>query len=163
MDEFKPEIGLVIRYAYLWWDEAKAGREEGLKDRPCTIVHTEQNEYGETEVYVSPVTHTPPQKPERAMEIPHVTKKRLGLDEDKSWILTTELNRFVWPGPDIRSVPGGKLAYGLLPATMTRDLVGQIKKNANDRSLSVTRRDDAALNENIRKRRKAKQEKAEER
>jgi hypothetical protein len=35
-----PQPGQVIRYAYLWWNEARAGREDGAKDRPCGIVLT---------------------------------------------------------------------------------------------------------------------------
>jgi hypothetical protein len=31
----KPEPGLVIRYSYLWHDEHRQGREEGVKDRPA--------------------------------------------------------------------------------------------------------------------------------
>jgi hypothetical protein len=31
-----PQPGLLIRYFYLWErEEARAGREEGVKDRPC--------------------------------------------------------------------------------------------------------------------------------
>jgi hypothetical protein len=55
-------------------------------------------------------------------------------------VITTEVNRFVWPGPDIRPVPGGGAAYGLLPAKMTRELVERIKRNARDRSISVVER-----------------------
>jgi hypothetical protein len=33
-----PRPGLVIRYSYLWESEARQGREEGVKDRPCAIV-----------------------------------------------------------------------------------------------------------------------------
>jgi hypothetical protein len=33
-----PRPGLVIRYSYLWESEARLGREEGVKDRPCAIV-----------------------------------------------------------------------------------------------------------------------------
>jgi hypothetical protein len=149
MAGFKPEIGLVIRHAYLWWNEARAGREEGLKDRPCVIVHTVENEHRETEVYIAPITHTPPKGPERAMEVPKATKARLRLDAQNSWIITTEVNRFIWPGPDIRAVPGGRPAYGLLPAAMTRDLVRQIKNHARDRSLLVVGRNDQSLKEKV--------------
>lgn len=159
MAELKPEIGLVISHAYLWWNEARKGREEGLKDRPCVIVHTRLNKHQEIDTYIAPVTHAAPEKPERAMEIPIATKKRLRLDAEKSWIITTEVNRFIWPGPDIRTVPGGGAAYGLLPANMTRDLVRQIKKNANDRALLVVGRDDEALNAEVRKRRGASKKK----
>jgi hypothetical protein len=62
MAEFKPEIGLVVRHAYLWWDEK--------------------------------------------------------------------------------------------PASVTVDLVAKIRKNARDRSISVVEHDDAALNQEVRKRHK---------
>lgn len=153
MGRLTPEIGLVIRHAYLWWNEARAGREEAVKDRPCVIVHTRENEFHEAEVYISPITHTPPESFERAIALPHVTKARLRLDTQTSWIITTEVNRFVWPGPDIRSAPGHRAAYGALPAAMTRDLIQQIKDNARDRSLRVVGRDDAALAETVRRHR----------
>ena len=140
MADFKPEIGLVIRHIYLWWNEARAGREEGRKDRPCVIVHLRVNEHQELETYICPVTHTPPEIPEKAMEIPKATKARLGLDDERSWTITTEVNRFIWPGPDLRPVPDGGYFYGLLPGAMTRDLVAQVKKNAQDRSLRVVGR-----------------------
>ena len=142
MVDFPLGLGYVIRHAYLWWNEARKGREEGSKDRPCVIVHVRQNAFDETEVFICPVTHAPPEHPEQAMEIPPRTKARLGLDTEKSWIVTTEVNRFIWPGPDIRSVPGGGWTYGFLPAAMTRDLIEQIRRNATDRSLLVVNRDD---------------------
>jgi hypothetical protein len=151
---FAPEIGLVIRHGYLWWNEARAGREQGVKDRPCVVIHLSENEHHETEVYISPITHTPPETPERALEIPTATKSRLRLDSPASWIITTELNRFIWPGPDLRTVPGGGLAYGLLPAAMVRDLILHIKANARELSLQVVGRDDPALLETVRRQRK---------
>lgn len=163
MAESKPEIGLVIRHPYLWWNEARVGREEGLKDRPCVIVHTRQNEHHETEVYIAPVTRTPPEAPERALQIPQATRSRLHLDAQTSWIITTEVNRFIWPGPDIRTVPGGAAAYGLLPARMTRDLVQKIKDNARDRALLIVGRDDAVLSESLRQRRKSQNDKVRDR
>ena len=141
MAALKPEVGLVIRHAYLWWDEARAGREEGVKDRPCVIVHTRANEHREIEVYIAPVTHTPPVRPERALEVPAATRTRLSLDHERSWIITTEVNRFIWPGPDLRPVPGGRDCYGLLPAKMAVELVGQIKNNAQDSTLRIVGRD----------------------
>lgn len=104
------------------------------------IVHTRLNEYGETEVYIAPITHSPPEVPEKAVVIPSATKARLGLDSERSWIITTEVNRFIWPGPDIRSVPSGAMTYGQLPAAMTRDVIQQIKANAQDRSVATMER-----------------------
>ena len=65
-----PELGLVISYAYLWSSEADEGQEEGLKDRPCAVVLSAQDDGGDTVVAVVPVTHSPPQRLEEAVEIP---------------------------------------------------------------------------------------------
>ncbi len=112
-----PHPGLVIRYAYLWKREYEEGREEGSKDRPCAIVMSVTDDDGEAQVLVLPVTHTPPYNAADAVEIPLATKQRLGLDGERSWIVLTEVNEFIWPGPDIRPVPGGdgSIAYGVLP------------------------------------------------
>jgi hypothetical protein len=117
----EPVPGLVIRYAYLWSHEAKAGHEEGSKDRPCAILLTATTKAGAKMVTVLPVTHTPPADPNLAVEIPAATKARLGLDDHRSWVILTELNHFQWPGPDLRPAPGdpsGDVAYGVLPASL---------------------------------------------
>ena len=59
------------------------------------------------ETLVLPVTHTPPSDPADAIEIPPATKRRLGLDHARLWILLTEANRFRWPGPDLRPTRAG--------------------------------------------------------
>jgi len=114
-----PVPGLVIRYSFLWSHEAQSGSEEGSKDRPCAILLASTLKGGEHVVTVLPITHTPPTDERLAVEIPAGTKARLGLDTDRSWIILTEANRFRWPGPDLRPVPGdtdASVAYGLLPA-----------------------------------------------
>lgn len=116
-----PVPGLVIRYSYLWSHEAKAGHEEGSKERPCAVLLTTTTRAGAKVVTVLPVTHTPPSDERLAVEIPQATKVRLGLDDDRSWVVLTELNQFQWPGPDLRTVPGdpaGEVAYGQLPAAL---------------------------------------------
>jgi hypothetical protein len=73
---------------------------------------------GEWDVLVLPITHSPPPDSADAIEIPAETKKRLGLDTDRSWVVITEANEFLWPGPDLRPIPGRDLstvAYGPLP------------------------------------------------
>ena len=68
-----------------------------------------------------PITHRPPEVPELAVEIPPLTKQRLGLDDDRSWIILSEANRFAWPGPDLRPrTPGdsSSVSYGVLPAKL---------------------------------------------
>jgi hypothetical protein len=69
-------------------------------------------------VTVVPVTHTPPDDPRDAVEIPAALKAHLGLDEFPSWIVLTETNDFLWPGPDLQPIPGttpGRFDYGMLP------------------------------------------------
>ena len=117
----EPVAGLVIRYSYLWQSESLSGREEGRKDRPCAVVASVRQEGGTVRVLVLPVTHTPPNADAVAIEIPEFVKRRLGLDDQRSWIVISEYNDFVWPGPDLRPTPGdeeGSIAYGLLPGAL---------------------------------------------
>ncbi len=73
---------------------------------------------GGTRVYVLPVTHTPPDDPSLAIEIPPRVKQHLGLDDERSWVVLDEINDFLWPGYDVRPVPGSqptRVDYGVLP------------------------------------------------
>lgn len=117
--------GLVIRYSYLWRAEYLRGQEEGSKDRPCAVMLVTAGEEGQEIVTVLPVTHTPPAEPAFAVEIPAATKARLGLDDDRSWVVLTEANRFAWPGPDLRPARPGdsaSVAYGLLPYALAEEI-----------------------------------------
>ena len=89
-----PRTALVIRYSYLWHSEFLAGREEGIKDRPCVIVAAVKRDAGQVRAVVLPVTHTPPDDPDAAIEIPMETKTRLGLDSERSWIVVSQWNEF---------------------------------------------------------------------
>jgi hypothetical protein len=108
----------VISYAYLWAREHEKGAEEGRKHRPSAIVAARQVIEGREVITVVPITHTPPADPADAIEIPPAVKAHLGLDEARSWIMLTETNDFLWPGPDLRPIPGnhsGRFDYGMLP------------------------------------------------
>jgi hypothetical protein len=109
---------LVISYSYLWAREHEQGIEEGAKDRPCAIVAARQIIEGREVVTVVPVTHNAPADKADAVEIPAALKAHLGLDELPSWIIITETNDFIWPGPDLRPRRGVKptrFDYGMLP------------------------------------------------
>ena len=113
----EPRPGLVIRYAYLWHREARAGRQEGVKDRPCAVILSNIDEDDRRRVYVLPITHAAPLRDE-AVEIPRAVKQHLGLDDEQSWVLLSEVNAFFWPGPDLRPLAGRgpeSVAYGFLP------------------------------------------------
>src|ERR1700683_1751561 len=102
-----PEPGLVLSYAYLWHHAHLGGQEEGRKDRPCVIVlAVDRPADGATVVTVAPITHRAPEDPKAAVEMPPPLKHRLGLDHERSWVIVSEGNKFVWPGFDLRQLPG---------------------------------------------------------
>jgi len=116
-----PVPGLVLNYSYLWAREAARGQEEGLKDRPCAILAV-QEQNGRKYVFVAPITHSAPQSQNESILLTPSTKRRLGLDDDKSWLMCTEINRFEWPGVDLRAAPNNKdrsPVYGPLPAAVS--------------------------------------------
>lgn len=120
-----PQPGLVISYAYLWHHEQLAGRDEGVKDRPSVIVLSAKRAGdGGTLVTVLPVTHRPPRDPEWAVEIPPAVKRHLGLDDARSWVIVAEGNEFLWPGYDLRRLPGvDRYDYGFLPPGFFKQVV----------------------------------------
>ena len=137
-----PRPGLVIRYSYLWESEARLGREEGAKDRPCAIILVLLRQGEHPIVRVLPVTHTPPVDPADALEIPQPTKQRLGLDSERSWVMLSEANDFIWPGPDLRPAVNGdpaSVAYGMLPPGFMAVLRGRLAQRRREK-LAVTRR-----------------------
>jgi hypothetical protein len=131
----RPAPGLVIRYSYLWRREQIEGREEGQKDRPCAIVASiRKDESGNTRVLVLPITHSVPENSNLAVEIPAKVKERLKLDDQQSWVVLSEWNDFVWPGPDLRRLPNAddnSVAYGMLPPTLFSSI--------RDRFLAIAR------------------------
>lgn len=123
------KVGHVFRYAYLWHRQHMIGQEEGEKDRPCLVLALVMtSEDGTAVVRVLPITHSPPGGPNDAIEIPFAAKRRLGLDEERSWVILTESNRFVWPGPDIRPLDTPDGYYGPIPPA----LFAEIKKRFVD-------------------------------
>ena len=135
---------MVIRYANPWRREHQRGLEEGAKDRPCAVLLAVTDEAGDRKVVVLPVTHTPPRDPTLAVEIPPATKRRLGLDDARSWIVIAEANRFTWPGPDLRPMKSGEtstVVYGELPADLFRKVRDTWLASSTARQAIVTRTD----------------------
>ncbi|MDX8470373.1 hypothetical protein RFM26_32440 [Mesorhizobium sp. VK23B] len=139
----KPVPGLVISYSYLWSDEHKDGVEEGRKNRPCAVVAARRIVEGREVITVVPITHSPPADPADAIEMPAPLKAYLGLDSMPSWVVVSETNDFLWPGPDLRPVPGSsptRFHYGILPPRFYAYLRDRIlKAHARRRLLRVQR------------------------
>jgi hypothetical protein len=138
-----PEPGDVISYTYLWHREAAKGQDEGLKDRPSVVVVAQQIVGDRTRLIVAPVTHSPPQTSDQAIEMPSSVKKELKLDQDRSWIVTSEINIFIWPGPDVRVAsesPDNSPLIGAIPEWLfvkVRDAVAT--KSSSGKLKSVKR------------------------
>jgi hypothetical protein len=126
----RPAPGMVVRYGFLWRDEADAGQTEGRKHRPCVIVLAALRQAdGRVLVRVVPITHAPT-NPDRGVAIPTKVKRHLGLDDDGSWIVLDEANEFVWPGPDLRPIRHdrpGVWTYGVLPVELFRELQARLR------------------------------------
>ena len=121
----RPEPGLVIRYSYLWLNEHREGREEGVKDRPCAVILATRDQDGDIRTLVVPVTHSAPRRGEDALELPAILKRTLGLDAERTWVVVSESNFFTWPGPDLRRVgdrDDRSVVYGSLPPKFFAEL-----------------------------------------
>lgn len=92
------------------------------------------------ELLVAPVTHTKP-PPREGVELPGPVKRHLKLDQEPSWIIATELNRFIWPGPDIRLVSGQDTPfYGEIPEIIFEELRSAILSHHKASQLRISKR-----------------------
>jgi mRNA-degrading endonuclease toxin of MazEF toxin-antitoxin module len=139
----EPEIGLVIKYDFLWSHERDKGYEEGTKERPCVIVTAiTRKDDGQIEILVAPITHSPPREGTTAIEIPHKVGKHLGLDDDRSYIIASEANSVSWDDAGIVPViPGRQWAYGRIPKGLYDQLRASMLDLLNKRKLKTSIRD----------------------
>lgn len=123
--------GAVFHYAYLWRREFNAGQIEGRKDRPTVALAVAISDRdGRTHVMALPITHSKPNNPDHGVSLPDATKRQLGLDDEPSWVITTEAVRFAWPGADVRRAPGRKSAfYGVLSTKLLQAIVRSYVQN----------------------------------
>jgi hypothetical protein len=85
-----------------------------------------ETERDHTQVLVLPITHPAPENHTDGIEIPPKVKRYLGLDADRSWIIMSEAHVFIWPGSDLRPVPGRKEAtpyFGWLPPKLLKAIL----------------------------------------
>lgn len=133
-----PFPGLVVRYAFLRSEEARQGRTEARKDRPCVVVVAVRPEGDHrVRVRVVPIAHAP-QHPDRAVALPPKVKRHLGLDADASWIVLDEANEFVWPGVDLRPISRtrpGVWTYGVLPLELFEALKTRLRSVRDQRRM----------------------------
>jgi hypothetical protein len=81
--------------------------------------------------------------PGEAIEIPAGIKAHLGLDALPSWIVVSEVNDFVWPGPDLRRVPSAeppRFDFGVLPPAFFRKVREQMLALIRARRVAIVPR-----------------------
>jgi hypothetical protein len=135
------EVGLVFRYNYLWRHEANRGRTLS-KERPACLIATLARGSAGTIVVILPITHVQPPPEASALEIPAAVKSHLGLDEQRSWIVTSECNVDSWPNPDLVPVArrSGGYAYGFLPPRLFNRVRNLFIRAARAGRVSTVRR-----------------------
>ena len=143
----EPKPGLVIRFDFLWKDEQRAGADHGAKDRPCVIILTgKPREDGSRDVVLCPITHAPPRGTESGVEIPQKVAHHLGLDDDRSWVKTHQVNVVTWERDrlpfGVSPARPGAWAFGLLPLGLGRQAFEQVRERSLGRSFEQVRRDD---------------------
>jgi hypothetical protein len=112
----EPKPGLIIRYDYLWTEEAAAGRDQG-KDRPACLVAASDAAIRPRFVVILPITHSPPTSATSGIEIPPKVRQAIGLDNQPCWVIVSEHNIDEWPNAGLQPIPGrpGIFAYGFIP------------------------------------------------
>lgn len=96
-----------------------------------------------TELMVVPVTMQRPRRVVDGIEVPARIKAHLGLDAERCWIMVTEINRFIWPGPDVRPIRrDGDVTpyYGFLPERLFRPVLDAVIAGAEAGVLKGTKR-----------------------
>jgi hypothetical protein len=117
----RPEPGLVIGYSYLWRAEADGGAEDARKPRLSAVVFVTADEGGRT-VNGAP-DHASDSAPKKRCHRNSFSNQEAARPRgERSWVIVTEANEFVWPGPDLMPIGRGRtnFAYGYLPPALFR-------------------------------------------
>jgi len=144
---FDPKTGDVIRYDFLWGREHRKGQIDGAKDRPCAIVLvTSPLEDGSKRVVLVPITHSPPTAEQGGVEIPAKVLTHLGLDSQRSWIRTHEVNVLTWPKGrlpfGLTRAKVGQWKFGELPTALEKKVFADVEQQRRARNLQQINRDD---------------------
>lgn len=76
------------------------------------------------------------------IEVPDAVEQQVGLDASPQWVIFGEVNRFGWPGLDLRPIPGrDSPAYGVLPAPFFEAVRRGLLAHHRARRAAITDRD----------------------
>jgi hypothetical protein len=137
----EPRPGLVIRYDYLWVEDAAEGRDQG-KDRPaCLIAATDPRSLPRF-VVILPITRSAPRGDTVGIEIPPRVRRHLGLSDEPCWVIVSEHNVDEWPNAGLHPLPGrpGTFAYGFIPPALFASVKAGFLRLAGERRNPGVRR-----------------------
>ena len=119
----EPKPGLIVRYDYLWLDEATAGRDHG-KDRPACLVAASDSSSRPRFLVILPITHSPPAGDTVGIEIPPKVRRAVGLSDEPCWVIVSEHNVDEWPNAGLQPLPGrpGIFSYGFIPPRLFAEI-----------------------------------------
>jgi hypothetical protein len=142
----KPTPGLVIRYDFLWKDDHDTGLVQGRKDRPCTVVLvSEPRDENAREVVVCAISHTPPDPDTPSVEIPYKVTQHLGLDDDRMWIKTDQVNVFRWEEGrlpfGVTPARKGEWSFGVMPYQLAKAAFDQVSERSREQTIVIVKRE----------------------
>lgn len=140
-----PMVGQVVLHHFLWVEEARAGRYEGTKARPCVVVAVESvSRDSALRVTVLPVTSKAPRTGNSAIAIPETVKTSMGLDRTRlAWIVIDDANVFGWPGFDLVPLAGGDFVRGSVTTGFFRQIIAAVSSAYAQGKLRPTERDES--------------------
>jgi hypothetical protein len=132
-----PERGHVVRFEYLWASEESQGYADGEKYRPCAVVVTIAAKGDQPlRTMLCGITHTEPKPPSEGVAIPPQAKAAMGLDDEPSWAIISEVNTVNWSDARFRRTVTGGWTYGALPFEVMEEIrekmVARIKAGTVD-------------------------------
>ncbi len=128
----RPEIGLVVRYGFVWSGADRRPPPDSGKYRPCLIadlVEIEDTPGRKTlRVTYLPISHVEPRAGERAILIAPKVANRLGLTSEKSYLYTSYACEDDWPF-DLAQISGGKgrFDYGVIPPVLFETVAAEFR------------------------------------
>jgi hypothetical protein len=84
---------VLLAYPYLWrWQQGR-GEDAGRKDRPVCVAIASRDQQGLTHLALLAISGTPAGSGQKAIEVPGLEIRRIGLKEHKrAWITVSEYN-----------------------------------------------------------------------
>ena len=142
-----PEVLLVVHYDYLWKSDDDKGRIESDKPHPAMIVQArDSDKFDGKHVYFVAISHTPPKADEGGVEIPQQVARKLGLDHERMWIKTHEINHTKWENGrfpfGIENNRHGEKVYGMMRHDVGKKAYEQVAERIRNRTLVQVNRDD---------------------